>query len=343
MKSYNKLKISFGLIGALSLTIIPLSLTLISCSNNKYDSINGKFVENIKNPNITLEGVDQNTYNKAKYISNNFYERTLNSSEYTDMEILNWLNNASEQQIEDLLFINFNRNFDNFSFNNDNKKLFNSINKQVYEISDVEYNSQTHYVNFNINVYTNKYINLKLFMNVSHELKFNYTCQYNVTNMKLIPAAKKSFLPKLSFEIDDIKIKSTNINFVSNIFECWDFFNNALEIAKNNGLSYDGKKIEGEYYNQLKNELYNEKKYYYDFDDNMNLTKNFVWDKNMLTSNFDNNKYNDIFYDDAPWGIYLDLNNFSIIQYHLYISTFLIMETNNNNNNSIFWDFNLIK
>ena len=336
MKLNKKLKWTLAALGMTAITTIPMSIVLVSCSKEKEElSINDDFIQDISNPNSTINNVDQKIYEKAKYISENFQSKLNQESTLNFDEIINnWLNNATQKQIEDLLFINFNRdesNFNSYSENNDNE-----YSKTIYEISNVKYDSKDHIVNFDIIVNMNQFSSFEILPKFIIDTKVNMIAKYSVKNMKLIPKVDNSYnCPLLTCETNNINIELTNMKFKSNFKEDWNKYLELLEYGKENGLSYNDQIIEGQYYEELKKEWNDHKNFYYNYDTTMNNTIGYTWDKNWF--NETSKLLHENVFNGFPIGIELDETNSTIIKTKLDTPIFAVAEYNDDES-----DFNII-
>lgn len=323
-----------GMLGMAAITTIPMSVALIGCSKGDSDqlSIDNDFVENIKDPNASINGIDNQIYQQAKFVSENFIKK-LQQNEYNDYyEIANrWLNNATQRQIEDLLFINFNRNNNNFSILEDINQEY-SVTKIIYEINNVEYDSKTHIVNFELVANINSLGQIKIIGDKWNFLKINSIAKYSIKNMKLI--AKEGFnnqSPILVADTNDMNVKSTFINFKGNLKDAWNKNLEILNYAKEIGLSYNGHIIDDNYYNVLKKQWNSLKDFYYNFDANVEKTVGYIWDKDWFSFNqYYLNLYDDVLGFGVPLGIDVDGD---LHKGTLKVPVFGIVEYNNDKTN----------
>lgn len=330
MKKSKKLW-TFGIIGLSAISIIPLSIGLVSCGNKDNDEsnnnlINENFANDIKDPNKTIEGVNQNDYDRAKYIFENYDNKFYNFNVENPLTIAqNWLNNATTEQIENLLFINFNRNID--FYNNSDTGTFV---KSICTISNVNYNSNTHNVSFVLREYKQDYSHSK-YWDLPLEIKNSYILEYKINNMKLIiNQDSNSQYPQLTIDVNDINIELTNATY-NHDFEYYNQLLKLLDKAKELGFSYEGQIVEGQYYETLKNVILsareNMKKYIKIFSN----TKGINWDKDWFYNDIEESINGDIFKlnnDYIGFNIEFINNLQQLVKNKLYRSTFLIFEYN---------------
>lgn len=336
-----KMKWTLSLIGLTTMSIIPMSIALVSCSrDNNENLLDDKFIDNIQDENIPNEGADLDIYNKAKFISQNYsnkYSNIVSNAKVSNIA-LDWLNNATQKQIEDLLFINFNRNPENFS--NYIKEGITYIEKAIFEIKDVNYNNDDHIVSFKFIAYFDAYGSGEKYYDVQLSSMYKTYFEYTVKNMKLIPNLD-SKIPSLSFDTTNITVQLTKINYLTNIKQIWDNYFKVLNIAKERGDSYEGYKVEGDYYNLLKKYLESFKNIYYNFDKNANSNIGYMWDKNKFNVEISNNLLESIFEEDVGcgFGITIDGDGDGTIVDDCILnrSSFAIVEYNSDKS-----DFNFI-
>lgn len=307
-------------------------------SSSSENIFSNKFIENMKDINETIDGIDQNVFTQAKNISETFYKKEIpnfNSSFDANYFINLWLDNANLEQIKDLLFINFNRK-SNISLTSGKYHKWDSV-KQFIDINNVEYDSLNHIVNFKFTIYNNVYIE-GTFANDPYNTLIkrmeNDKLEYEVKNMKLIPI-ENSTMPLVTFKIDNIIVKNTKINMNTNNNEYFDSLVNLLNKAKNDNLYFNNKIIDGEYYYELLESLKNEKKNLINYYNDLNNTINSVWSSNDFDPYLDT--INDcIFSDEIPIGFTSNTNDdyeMKLNKTNLKTSVFGVVEFNNDKSN----------
>ena len=225
MKLNKKIRWSFSLVGLATIAVIPMSVALVSCNNNSNNDsslnigrIQNDFSENMKDPNLAIN-VDKYIYDKAKISSNQFSSKI---QDYNGENVVeksnNWLNLATKEDIENMLFINFNR-VSKFYYDHNNGTTYKeSAKKAFFDIKVLKYDSLEKVVNFTLTYYFNE---LNLNDNFGWENNnINYyeynqvKITYEFNNIKLIVNDNPN-LPTLSIDTNnkDMTIKCINTSY----------------------------------------------------------------------------------------------------------------------------------
>lgn len=258
MKISKKLKWTLGLIGLTSISIIPMSVALTSCGNggDKYnnDEFSTNFVENMKDPNASIL-INESKYNQILKIHDNYLDMIKNTSVNSPNELAaNWLESATEKDIEEMLLINFNRE-DKFLFNykhwNETKNI-----KQFIDVEIINYDKNSKNLSFKLKFYYNFYSEVNINLNKDdpyneygidanetyYIMEQNYL-EYNINNFKLIMCDATNLehnnnpLPTLTLGIQtnsSIECINSNAKYNSNILEIYNkIFNNVKNSLDN--------------------------------------------------------------------------------------------------------------
>ena len=273
-----------------AITTIPMSVALVSCSKGDDDSlINDNFVANMQDLNKPFDdSTTQEQYNKIKLVANNWDSKNKSTDldATTANEIANnWLNNATQKQIEDMLLINFNRASKISTYKYENSNDYNEYNKNYTNLIVTNYDNNTHLVDFEI-TQIKSYLTIesqyKQYLGYDQYTKSVEKISYEFKNIKLVPTSN-STIPLITIDTSkpNIEIKMQSFQHDDNYNEYFSTYIDLINYAKDNGLKDEdnGQIVEGEYYNQLikaYNEMIN---LYSHIFDNENDIMHFDWNK----------------------------------------------------------------
>lgn len=305
MKLNKKIKWTLGMLGMAAITTIPMSVALVSCSKGDDNSlINDNFVANMQDLNKPFDdSTTQEQYNKIKLVANNWDSKNISTNLDTTVanEIANnWLNNATQKQIEDMLLINFNRASEISTNKYENS---NDYNKQYTNLIVTNYDNNTHLVDFEI-TQINSYLTIesqyKQYLGNDQYIEIVEKVNYEFKNIKLVPASNSN-IPLITIDTSNpnIEIKMQSFQHDDNYNEYFSTYIDLINYAKDNGLKDEDNSqiVEGEYYNQLiknYNETINLYSHYFD---NENDIINFNWNK----VEFDIENINNLNLDSIPF------------------------------------------
>lgn len=205
----------------------------------------------------------QEQYNKIKLVANNWdsKNKSTNLDTIAANEIANnWLNNATQKQIEDMLLINFNRASMIYKQINDDSITI-TYNKSYLTLNMNSYDVKSHLASFEVvsiySAYNFSDLYTQYIPDAYSKLKQVFKQVYKFENIKLI-ANENSNLPLITIDYNyqNTKIKCTFSDYQDTYYELFSLSLKMLNYAKNHQMKDDeGILIEGEHYEQLKKDI----------------------------------------------------------------------------------------
>lgn len=303
MKIGKKIKYILGATLVTGIVTIPAAVSLIGCSDNKTEddkndklnlfnesynlTIDDKFSENLKNPEQAWN-VPEDEYSIIKKITDSNFKGSI---DYNNLSIepmalaKNWLDNATYDDIANLLLINFNRNNTIYTGTYGNE----FSRKNFIRVKVNNYDHQNHNVNFQIEVNRNESYVIQSSPNIDkYSSRISYKITYSFENITLVPTVINGLgLITIDTNNPSLKIKMIDYKCVDNPEKQWDAYYQALQNALKNNWIYMGRVVDQEYYDELIEEYQKKRPLNIGTMHTINSLVNSEWNKNDIIENDD--------------------------------------------------------
>ncbi len=244
MKLNKKIKYSLSILGLTGITVIPLSLSLISCSKTNDSEKETKesreinqdfepdFLENTKNLALPPQGVDNDQYNflynflneddemltqisKKRELIDDGYGSEQEAKQYAEQ----LLKNLDNDSLKKMLLLNFNKDsfLEKTEVPNGDDETLTASRKLIYTFSSFDYNSDSKVCSFVLEYhYDSTYENI-INKETNNKINQNFTTHLSIKfeNLKLIPdtlqIGYESYIPILTI---DTKDESFNFKYI---------------------------------------------------------------------------------------------------------------------------------